>query len=140
MPTMFQQCKIALACMHPEFKGKFNVAVQARIVEGKRVKMHDGVLVFADFDEMKKLMREAQVFWDDDAVSCGYIGVRGGDENEENSDGGAEKFGYGGAEESVYGGAVQRTEVVYGGTEEFLFDGNEVGTEEELADADGAEG
>jgi hypothetical protein len=76
MPTMFQQCKIALACMHPEFKGKFNVAVQARIVEGKRVKMHVGVHVFAHFDEMKKLMREAQVFWDDDAVSCGYGPVR----------------------------------------------------------------
>ena len=40
----------------------------------------------------------------------------------------------------VYGGAVQRTEVVYGGPEEFLFDGTEVGTEEELADADGTEG
>ena len=140
MPTMFQQCKIALACMHPEFKAKFNVAVQARIVEGKRVKMHDGVPVFADFDEMKKLMREAQVFWDDDPVSCGYIDVRGGDGNEENSDSGAEEFGYGGAEEVVYGGAVPRTGVVYGGAEEFLFDGTEVGTEEELVDADGAQG
>ena len=103
-----------MTCMHPEFKDKFNVAVQARIAEGKRVKMHVGVPVFADFEEMKKLRREAQVFWDDDVVSCGYIGVRGGDGNEENSDGGAEEFVYCDAEEVVYGGAE---EILCGGVD-----------------------
>ena len=152
MPTVFEQCKIALACMHSEFKEKFNTAVRARAAKGKRVKMENGVPDVADFGETETLMREAQVFWDDDPVICGYIGGRGGDGNEENSDSGAEEFGYGGAEEVGYGGAEEvgyggaeevvcggAEAVAYGGAEELLFDGTEVGIEEELADADGAE-
>ena len=30
MPTVYQQCEVALACMHPEFKEKFVLVVAAR--------------------------------------------------------------------------------------------------------------
>ena len=72
-PTVYQQCEIALACMHPEFKEKYVLAVAARAAQSKRVKMYEGVLVVTEFRKMQALMREAQVFWDDDAEKCGRI-------------------------------------------------------------------
>ena len=73
MPTVDQQCQIALACMHPESKGKFVLAVAARAAQHMRVKVFEGVPDLTDFKEMQALMREAQVFWDDDAEKCGRI-------------------------------------------------------------------
>ena len=62
MPTVFQQCEIALACMHPEFKEKFVLAVAARAAQHRRVKMHEGVPLLKNFKSMQELVREAQVF------------------------------------------------------------------------------
>ena len=86
MPTVFEQCKIALNCMHPEFKEKFNVAVRTRAAKGKRVKMENGVPDVGSFDEMKELMREAQVFSDDDSNKCGRVGVGINAEEDTSSD------------------------------------------------------
>ena len=90
MPTVYQQCEIALACMHPEFKRKFVLAVAARAAQNKRVKMHEGVPDLTDFKEMQALMREAQVFWNDDAEKCGRVTAKRAGDKQSDANGGGD--------------------------------------------------
>ena len=94
MPTVYQPCEMALACMHPEFKEKFVLAVAARAAQNKRVKMYEGVPDVTNFKEMQALMREARVFWDDDAEKCGRVTAkRAGDKQSGTNGGGVENPG-----------------------------------------------
>ena len=62
-----------MVCMHPEFREKFGLAISARAALKKRIKMYEGVPIVSEFRRMQVPMREAQVFWDDDAEKCGRI-------------------------------------------------------------------
>ena len=138
MPTVFEQCKIALNCMHPEFKEKFNVAVRTRAAKGKRVKMENGVPDVGSFDEMKELMREAQVFWDDDSNKCGRVGV-GINAEEDTSSDEIEEEGNGNdiGEEGFDGGAEVDTS---GDNNAFGEEDSDKGIEQVKGPDDGAEG
>ena len=76
--------------MHPEFKGKFVLAVAARAAQHMRVKMYEGVPDLTDFKEMQALMREAQVFWDDDAEKCGRVTAKRAGDKQSGANGGGD--------------------------------------------------